>query len=74
MSEVIGARFGGKVSPHSLLANALSRAEEFSDVVVVCRTKDGYTSVGHSAGSVLTKLGMMDIAKDSLLEDLKSHR
>jgi hypothetical protein len=57
-----GARFGGAVSPASLLANALHRAQDTDIVVVVQLDKDGKFHVGWTKGNGFKLMGIMYVA------------
>lgn len=66
---VVGARFGGQVSPGALLADALDRAEEYERAIVIVKWKGTEEVVtGQSHGSVLEAIGMLEAAKDFLLK------
>lgn len=57
--NVHGVRFGGSVSPTSLLANALRVAPETELAVVVTLTKGGAFRVGWTKANGFKLLGLM---------------
>jgi hypothetical protein len=71
VTVVVGGRFGGKVSPAALLADALGLAESMEQCVIICLDKEtGDISVGYSTDSLLKSIGLCEAAKDALLDKL----
>jgi hypothetical protein len=64
--NVVGASFGGAVSPHSLLSNCLRNAEDFERVIVITKDKEGWLQVGWSRGSAVEAIGMSAHAMDRI--------
>ncbi len=70
--NVVGARFGGKVSKESLLANAMSCAGEMEFTIVISKfSTDGRISVGWSAGIDATTLaGVLGVAHQQICQQI----
>jgi hypothetical protein len=69
MNNISGGSFGGKVSPTSLLANALSVSDSVAQIILICvDKKTGDIAVGYSEGSLLQLVGLCDVAKAAILE------
>ena len=76
MSNVEGANFGGRVSVHSLLADALSEADGYVGAVVVVKRKGGTVAAGWCpppGASELELIGLLEVAKDNLLQVMQDH-
>ena len=57
------AAFGGKHTPKQVLLDAMGHAESFKCCVVVYLDDDDYVNTSWSDSSMLTRMGMMDVAK-----------
>lgn len=69
--NVIGVAFGGKVSTHSLLANAANEADSIRSLIVIAINDRDEVRVGTTHGSRCELLGMLRVAEDHLLETMK---
>ena len=58
------------VTVKGLLNNALNNAEDTESIVIVSKQKDGVVFTGYSWESSLESLGMLDIAKIQIIEEL----
>jgi len=68
MNNLKTAQFGNKHAPEQTLIDALSVIEGTKIAVVVFLDKDDYVCTSWSDGSLLKRLGMMDIAKIRMME------
>ncbi len=67
----IKAQKEGRTTPKSLLTNALHRANEFKNVLIVTIDEDDEIQVGTSeSDSILKLLGMTEVARNELLSKL----
>ena len=66
--SIITAAFGGKHTPKQVLLDALEHAESFQCCVVVYFDADDYVNTAWSDGSMLQRLGMLDIAKLRMID------
>lgn len=70
-SNVHGVRFGGEVSPASLLANAMRRASQMEVCMVVSLQKNGEFHVGWTKCNGFKMLGIAHAAIDELKKTLR---
>jgi len=68
MSNLETAQFGNKHAPEQTLIDVLSNIDGAKVVVVVMLDKDDYVQTSWSDGSMLMRIGMMDVAKIRMLE------
>ena len=61
--------FGGKRDPEQTLFDAMTHIREAKIAVVVYLDKDGFVNTGWSDGSMLKRLGMLDVAKHQMMID-----
>ncbi len=77
MAKIATAAFGGKHTPRQVLLDALEDADTFKCCVLVCVDDEDYVNAGWSDGSMLKRMGMMDVAKlrmlDAAQEDEDTH-
>ena len=57
------AAFGGKHTPKQVLLDALEKTEDCQCLVVVYLDSNDYVMTSWSDGSMLQRMGMMDVAK-----------
>lgn len=60
--------FGGKHTPEQTLISALNNDDDKQCVVIVYLDRDGYVKTVWSDGSMLGRIGMLDVAKTQMLE------
>lgn len=60
------------VTPRGVLSSFINDSEYFQQIVVVGLTTDETVAIGHSEGSNLEKLGLVDIAKSHLRDRMRS--
>lgn len=69
MSDLIETvAFGGRHTPTQVLIDALNNAETFKCCVVVYLDDEDYVQTTWSDGSMLMRIGMMDVAKLRMLD------
>jgi len=69
MGNLRTTTFGNKRSPEQTLIHALSDVDGVKIAVVVFLDKNDYIQTGWSDGSMLKRIGMMDIAKQQMIFD-----
>jgi hypothetical protein len=62
------AAFGGKHTPKQVLLDALNHADDFKCCVLVYVDQNDYVYTAWSDGSMLKRIGMMDVAQIRMLE------
>ena len=62
------AAFGGKHTPKQVLLDALDHAGDFKCCVLVYVDQNDYVYTAWSDGSMLMRMGMMDVAKIRMLD------
>ena len=68
MSSVTTIAFGNKHTPHQTLIDATAKIDGVQTVVVVMLDADDYVVTSWSDGSMLKRLGMLDIAKLRMID------
>jgi len=71
VSGVHTAAFGGKRTPKHTIISALEDAEDAQLAIVVLLDKDGYVMSAWSDGSCLKRLGLLEIAKQRMVDTLR---
>ncbi len=69
MSSVTTIAFGNKHTPHQTLIDAMSHIDGVQTVIVVMLDEDDYVVTSWSDGSMLKRLGMLDMAKLRMIDE-----
>lgn len=60
----------GIITPESLLEDALAHVDEIQDIVMVVRTKDGYTMLGSCAEDPMIVIGLLEAGKTEYIMNI----
>jgi len=68
MGELKTAAFGNRHTPRQLLIDALEKVEKAKMAVLIYVDENDYIISGWSDGSLLKRIGMLDVAKLRMIE------
>ena len=60
----------GRVTPKALLEDTLNNVNEIDRIVIVIKDKEGIVSVCYSDGMQLQALGMLEVGKTDIINDM----